>query len=104
MRRRSGRCCSRESHDADVCEMKRLYVKPQHRKGGLGRCLAESAIRCAEQLDYSRMVLDTLPSMAAAHALYETLGFREIERYYDNPLSGVRYLARELVGRGRDSA
>jgi ribosomal protein S18 acetylase RimI-like enzyme len=77
--------------------MKRLYVKPQYRGAGLGRRLAESAIRYAQQLNYARMVLDTLPSMTEAQSLYGSLGFREVEGYYPNPLHGVRYLARELI-------
>ena len=82
---------------AAVCEMKRLYVKPQYRGTGLGRRLVESAIRHARRLSYSRMVLDTLPNMTEARSLYESLGFREVEGYYPNPLHGVRYLARDIV-------
>lgn len=79
-----------------VCEMKRLYVRPNHRGTSLGRRLAESAIHRVRRLGYSRMVLDTLPSMTEAQSLYESLGFREMAGYYKNPLEGVRYLAREL--------
>lgn len=86
-------CVAVRDQGANICEMKRLYVKPQHRRAGLGRRLAELAIGHAQQLGYSRMVLDTLPSMTEAQFLYESLGFREIEGYYQNPLSGVRYLA-----------
>lgn len=42
------------------------------------------------------MVLDTLPQMRAAQALYASLGFREIAGYYENPLADVRYLALDL--------
>jgi ribosomal protein S18 acetylase RimI-like enzyme len=43
------------------------------------------------------MVLDTLPEMTEAQTLYESFGFREIESYYPNPLSGVRYLALDIA-------
>jgi putative acetyltransferase len=89
-------CVAIRNQDADVCEMKRLSVKPQLRGAGLGRRLAESAIRHARQLGYARMALDTLPNMTAAQSLYQLLGFREVDGYYQNPLGGVRYLACEL--------
>lgn len=97
-------CVAVRDQGANVCEMKRLYVKPQLRRAGLGRRLAESAIGHAQQLGYSRMVLDTLPSMTEATFLYESLGFREIEGYYQNPLSGVRYLACTLTGNKQNTA
>lgn len=89
-------CVAVRSQTEAVCEMKRLYVRKQYRGIGLGRRLAESAVGCARRSGYSRIVLDTLPSMIEAQALYESLGFREVEGYYDNPLGGVRYLALEL--------
>jgi ribosomal protein S18 acetylase RimI-like enzyme len=97
-------CVAVRDRNTDVCEMKRLYVKPQHRRTGLGRRLAESAIGHARQLRYARMVLDTLPSMSAARFLYESLGFREIEGYYQNPLGDVRYLACSLTGNEQHTA
>ena len=89
-------CVALRPHgDADA-EMKRLYVRPAGRGRGLGRRLAERAIEEARRAGSRRIVLDTLPQMKEAQALYRSLGFREIAPYYDNPISGARYLALSL--------
>jgi len=80
-----------------VCEMKRLYVRPAYRSQGLGRALIEASLDQGRRLGYGAMRLDTLPSMAAAIALYEAYGFKDIGAYTHNPLAGVRYLERALA-------
>lgn len=79
-----------------VGEIKRLYVRPCARGQALGRQLAEAAIAWAARAGYTRVLLDTLASMAAARRLYVALGFRPVAPYYDNPLPGTLYMALEL--------
>ena len=73
----------------DTAEMKRLYVRASHRGQGLGRALAALAIATARQAGCSRIVLDTLPKMRAAQALYGSLGFKRIAPYLREPTPGA---------------
>ena len=81
----------------DSCEMKRLYVRAGARGGGTGRALVQAAIEQAGRIGYRRMLLDTLPDMRAAQALYSALGFRACEAYRHNPISGAAFMALELA-------
>jgi ribosomal protein S18 acetylase RimI-like enzyme len=82
-----------------AAEMKRLYLRPTARGGGLGRRMALTVIAEAERAGYDRLRLDTLPSMSAAIAMYRDLGFREIPPYRHNPVPGALFFERRLEAR-----
>jgi putative acetyltransferase len=82
---------------SEVCEMKRLYLRPQFRGKRLGRALAERIITEARQIGYKSMRLDTVePVMRDAVAMYRRLGFVEIPPYCANPMTGALYMELKL--------
>ena len=86
-------CVALRPLDAERCEMKRLFVEPPGRGLGAGRALVKQIVAEARALGYAEMLLDTLPSMIAAQALYREFGFQDTAPYCHNPLPGVRFLS-----------
>ena len=89
-------CVALRQLEPGICEMKRLYVRPEFRGKKIGAALARAIIAEARRIGYRAMRLDTLPAMKAARNLYDSLGFRPTSAYYHNPLEGVVYLELEL--------
>ncbi|HUY15611.1 MAG TPA: PhzF family phenazine biosynthesis isomerase [Terriglobia bacterium] len=76
----------------DVCEMKRLYVRPEFRGKDTGRELVRTLFNEARRRAYQVMRLDTVPIMKEAIGLYRSLGFREIQPYRENPVPGAVFM------------
>jgi putative acetyltransferase len=79
-----------------VCEMKRLYVKPEYRATGLGTELIKVLLATAKEKGYTKIVLDTLERLQPAINLYLHHGFINTSAYYANPLNNVVYMEKEL--------
>ena len=89
-------CIALRRFDKTRCEMKRLYVRKAFRRLGIGRMLAERIETDAALKGYAAMLLDTLQSLPEALALYNSMGFREIEAYCHNPEPDAVYMEKHL--------
>lgn len=89
-------CVGLRPHGPHTGELGRLYVRPQFRGRGLGRLLVERALAEASRVGYSRVVLDTVPALAASLRLYRSLGFAPVEPW-PGAAAGAICLGREVI-------
>jgi ribosomal protein S18 acetylase RimI-like enzyme len=89
-------CVALRPWDEERCEMKRMYVRPEHRGTGIGRALAEAVMAEGRVAGYRWMRLDTVPGMEEALGLYRSLGFTDIPPYRHNPIPGAVFLEAAL--------
>lgn len=70
----------------DVGEIKRMYVRPEFRRKGIGKSLLQAIIHEAHQIGYAKIYLDTTPFAKEAQVLYRNLGFQEISPYAESEI------------------
>jgi len=100
--RPAGVIALRPLDEPGLCEMKRLYVRPEFRGHSIGRLLAEQIIREAAEIGYSRMRLDTVAGkMDSAIAMYRELGFKETDPYYQTPVGHTLFMELALTRQQR---
>jgi len=68
-----------------VCEIKRLWTRPQFRGQRIGRALVEALIGEARQCGYTTMILSTADVLKEAQGLYGSLGFEPTAPFFDGP-------------------
>jgi putative acetyltransferase len=84
-------CVALKERGPGLAELKRLYIVPEARGKGLATTMCQQILDDAKEIGYEKVCLDTLDRMVPAVKLYESMGFRRGEPYYDNPLQGVLY-------------
>jgi GNAT superfamily N-acetyltransferase len=73
-----------------VGEIQRMYVPPSFRGKGVGREILNCLIKDARLIGYRRLKLESLKFLEAAHSLYRSVGFREIDPYADNSMKSYQ--------------
>jgi putative acetyltransferase len=84
-------CAGIRKSEEKIAELKRMFIKKEHRNKGLGKELLRRAIKLSKELGYEKIRLDTLDTMKPAIALYEKFGFKQTGAYRYNPFENVRY-------------
>lgn len=90
-------CVALRKLNNDICEMKRLYVKPEFRGLKIGKKLAEHVIEQARRIGYERIRIHTITALERANSLYKSLGFNEIDPYEDTPREDAVFMELKLV-------
>ena len=90
-------CAAYRKIEEGICEVKRMYVKPDYRHEHIGDKMLATLISEATMNGYRMMRLDTLDSMTPAITLYKKHGFHEIDAYYSNPNKNTVYMEKSLL-------
>jgi putative acetyltransferase len=78
-------CVALHELEPGYCEMKRMFVDTRFHGKGIGRALGDRLFQAARDLDFRFMRLDTSRDQTQAIGLYESMGFRRIDPYYEVP-------------------
>lgn len=89
-------CIAVRKLEGEMGEIKRMYIRPSHRRAGYGKELVDKVLEVAFGLGYKTVRLDTLPDMEVAQRIYRDAGFYEIRSYRTNPIVGTVYMEKQL--------
>jgi ribosomal protein S18 acetylase RimI-like enzyme len=74
-------------------EFRMLSVAPQARGNGVGAALLDAVVARFRSAGASRVVMSTLPTMRAAHRIYERAGFVRMPERDWSPMANVHLIA-----------
>ncbi len=78
-------CAGIIRYDHETCLLKRMFVLEEYQGKSLGRTLLETALATATKMGYKFMRFDSLRGLSKALKLYESYGFKEINKVHLNP-------------------
>jgi len=84
-------CGALRGLEPKTAEIKRIYVRADHRGPGFGPRLTGALLDRARELGYERVRVDTLGTMTAAIQFYQELGFVPIPAYWPHPAPGALF-------------
>ncbi len=87
-------CVALDEQSDGICEMKRLYIKSEFQRKGIGAALCKALIEQSKKIGYSNLRLAT--ALEPAKRLYESLGFVEIQPFDQVPVDGVVFMELKL--------
>jgi len=85
-------CGALKKHAPDIAEIKRMWVAPTARGQGIASALLKALENEARRQGYGQVVLDTNKALTEAHTLYRKAGYRETERFNDNPYAHLWFV------------
>jgi ribosomal protein S18 acetylase RimI-like enzyme len=90
-------CAGLSETEDGIAEIQGLYVKPEYRKQGIGKTLAELVVNDARAMGYPLIRLEVIrDKMREAINIFTEIGFYDITEYYPNPVEGMVYMEMEL--------
>ena len=75
-----------QSLGTSTAEVKRMWVAPECRRGGIGGNMLDRLVSVAEAAGYGSVRLDSPQFMTEAHALYRSRGFADIAPYPESEI------------------
>lgn len=80
-------CGALREHEEGTAEIKRMFVRDEHRGKGIGSQVLESLEAWAMEMSYLRCILETGRNRPDAVKFYNKNGYREIDNF--GPYKGV---------------